>query len=189
MAATAVSAASAVSALHQQGHALREAMVGFLTGQTGLDEPRARAAEVGAFNWALARAKERRVACNWRNPAFQLMYESKARSVACNLEPGGYVGNGRLRQRLDEREFAPGDIATMQPDHVFPERWRDVVEDKVRRDEYITNAKTTAMTDRFKCGRCKRRECTYMELQTRSCDEPASLFIQCLACGHHWRLG
>ena len=172
-----------------QGHALRDALVRYLTDDAGLDAGRAQAAEVGVFNWALARAADRRVARNWRNPAFQLIYESKARSVASNLEPGGYVGNGRLRDRLDEGEFAPADVASMAPDHVFPERWREVVEAKVRRDEYITNAKTVAVTDQFRCGRCKRRECTYMELQTRSCDEPASLFIQCLACGNHWRLG
>ncbi len=173
----------------QQGHAVRDALVGYLTERAGLGGERARTAEVGVFNWALARAAERRVARNWRNPAFHLLYESKARSVASNLDADGYVGNARLRTRLDEGEFEPAELATMQPDHVFPERWREVVEAKVRRDEYITNAKTVAVTDQFRCGRCKRRECTYMELQTRSCDEPASLFIQCLACGHHWRMG
>ena len=173
----------------QQGHSTRDTMVRYLVQHAGLAEERARSVEVGVFNWALSKALERRVARNWRNPAFVLLYDAKARSVASNIDPESYVGNARLRARLHEAEFAPADLATMQPDHVFPERWREVVEAKVRRDEYITNAKTVAVTDQFRCGRCKRRECTYMELQTRSCDEPASLFIQCLACGNHWRLG
>lgn len=145
--------------------------------------------ETGVFNWALVKADEQKVARTWANPRFRMLYEAKARSVLCNADPTSYVGNDRLITRIREGEFKPHDVAGMAPDHVFPERWRSVVEMQVRRDEYITNARPTAMTDQFKCGRCKKSECTYMELQTRSCDEPATLFIQCLACGNRWRLG
>ena len=44
-----------------------------------------------------------------------------------------------------------------------------------------------AMTDQFKCGRCKQRKCTYYELQTRSADEPATIFVTCLDCGKNWK--
>lgn len=180
---------SAMTTIQHRDNELRVAAVRYLVEVVGLDEANAREVEVGVFNWTLACARSRHVARNWRNPAMQVLYESKARSVASNLDAASYVGNVRLNARLEGGEFGPKDIAAMQPDHVFPERWRDVVEAKVRRDEYITNAKTVAVTDQFRCGRCKQRECTYMELQTRSCDEPASLFIQCLVCGHHWRMG
>ncbi|GAX84534.1 hypothetical protein CEUSTIGMA_g11955.t1 [Chlamydomonas eustigma] len=106
----------------------------------------------------------------------------KARSVASNLVADTYVGNVRLQDRVRDREFCPRDLARMTADHVHPERWRQVVEAKVRRDEYLSNAKPAATTDQFRCSRCKHRECSYMELQTRSCDEPASLFICCLRC-------
>ena len=161
----------------------------FLVDRCGLSDPQAHDAEVGAYNWAIERADERRVPRNWRNVRFQSLYWSKARSVAVNFDRSSYVGNERLAGRLAEGEFVPHDVATMQPENVYPERWRDIVEMKVRRDEYILNARPTAMTDQFQCGRCKKRECSYMELQTRSCDEPASLFIQCIRCGHNWRVG
>jgi len=169
----------------------RAAFVAFLLSSCrgALCELQARDAEVGVFNWALERADERRVARNWQNPRFRSLYESKARSVAANLCPNSYVANERVLKRLEDAEFFPHDIAGMHADHVFPERWREVVEAKVRRDEYMSTAKPAAMTDQFRCGRCKKRECSYMELQMRSCDEPASLFIQCLACGHRWRMG
>ena len=44
-----------------------------------------------------------------------------------------------------------------------------------------------AMTDQFKCGRCKSRKCIYYELQTRSADEGMTIFITCLNCGNRWR--
>lgn len=164
-------------------------MVRLLMEKTGLDETMAKDAEIGVFNWTLLRADERRVPRNWKNAHFARIYASKARSVAANLVPTSYVSNARLVSRLVDGELLPHDIPTMSPDHVFPERWRTVVEAKTRRDEYISNAKPTAMTNQFLCGRCKKRECSFMELQTRSCDEPATLFIQCLSCGNRWRMG
>jgi DNA-directed RNA polymerase subunit M/transcription elongation factor TFIIS len=167
----------------------RASLLAFLAERSRMTPEQARDAEIGVFNWTLARADERRIARNWRNPRFRSLYDSKARSVAANFDPASYVSNDRLIARIEEGEFMPHAVASMPPENIFPERWRDVVEMKVRRDEYISNAKPTAMTDQFKCGRCKKRECSYMELQTRSCDEPATLFIQCLSCGHRWRMG
>jgi DNA-directed RNA polymerase subunit M/transcription elongation factor TFIIS len=155
----------------------------------GLTPTQVRDVEIGVFNWALERGKEQRVACNWANPHFCLLYRAKAHSTVCNLDPAGYVGNDRLLQRLVDGEFPPHRLARMQCTNVHPERWRHEVEMKMRRDEYVSNAKRMAMTDQFRCAKCKKRECSFMELQMRSCDEPATLFINCLSCGHHWRLG
>lgn len=157
--------------------------------KTGISSEAARDFEIGAFNWTLKKADEFKIPCAWTNARFTQLYSSKVRSMLSNLDPNSYVKNTRLLDRVNEGEFKPHEIATMQPDHVFPERWRHVVEMKVRRDEYICNARPAAMTDQFRCSRCKKRECSYMELQTRSCDEPASLFIQCLTCGNQWRMG
>jgi transcription elongation factor S-II len=45
----------------------------------------------------------------------------------------------------------------------------------------------TATTDEFRCGKCKKRECTYYELQTRGADEPLTVFVSCTSCGNRWR--
>jgi DNA-directed RNA polymerase subunit M/transcription elongation factor TFIIS len=174
-----------------QSDAAREHTVKFLLGECAceLTPQQAKNVEVGVFNWALDVASQRRVARNWNNPHFRSLYESKARSVCANLAKTSYVGNERLLDRIACGEFLPHELAVMHADHVFPERWHKVVEAKVRRDEYLSTAKPAAMTDQFRCGRCKKRECSFMELQTRSCDEPATLFIQCLLCGHRWRVG
>ncbi len=168
---------------------LRQLVVSRIKESTGLDDALARDMEIGIFNFSLITSEGRRVAKNWRNPHFRSLYEAKARSVLCNVSPDGYVGNKRLLSRLSEGEFKPHDVAFMNPENVFPERWIHVMDLRLQRDEYITNARPAAMTDQFRCSRCKKRECSYMELQTRSCDEPASIFVQCHCCGNRWRMG
>ncbi len=172
-----------------QGPDVRERVRMMLTSSAGLSEMQAADAEVGVFNWALQRADELKVPRSWAHPHFQILYLGKARGLLCNMDASSYVGNTRLLQRLGEGEFKPHDVASMPPERVFPERWQAAWEAKVRADEYLTTARPAAMTDQFQCNRCRKRECSYMELQTRSCDEPMSVFVQCLACGHRWRMG
>ncbi len=167
----------------------RERVRAVLQADAALTPAEATDMEVGVFNWALSRAIQLRVPRVWAHPRFQILYAGKARSVLANMAPDAYVKNRRLAQRLRDGEFLPHDVAGMPAERVFPERWKDVVEMKVRRDTYLTNARPAAMTDRFTCHVCRKNECSYMELQTRSCDEPTSIFVQCLACGHRWRMG
>jgi len=39
----------------------------------------------------------------------------------------------------------------------------------------------------FKCGKCKSRKTTFYLLQTRSADEPMTVYVTCLGCGHKWK--
>lgn len=44
-----------------------------------------------------------------------------------------------------------------------------------------------AITDRFVCGKCKKREVSYYQMQTRSADEPLTTFCTCENCGNRWK--
>lgn len=39
----------------------------------------------------------------------------------------------------------------------------------------------------FQCGKCKQRQVSYSQAQTRSADEPMTTFCECLACGNRWK--
>lgn len=41
-------------------------------------------------------------------------------------------------------------------------------------------------TDMFKCDKCQKRDCTYMQLQTLASDEPMTTFVCCNECGNRW---
>jgi DNA-directed RNA polymerase subunit M/transcription elongation factor TFIIS len=143
--------------------------------------------EKGIYNWAIDFSIQKGLVRNWANPRFYNMYVAKCMSVAANLQMDSYIGNVRLISRLREREFMPRDLPFMRPENVFPEVWKSVLDVKLMRDQFFE--KPEAMTDQFRCGRCKKRECVYQELQLRSSDEPMSLFITCLNCGNRWRMG
>ena len=70
---------------------------------------------------------------------------------------------------------------------LFPEHWKKLLDEKFKREKVMYEEKAEAMTDQFKCGRCKSRKCTYYELQTRSADEGMTTFITCLHCGNRWK--
>ena len=39
------------------------------------------------------------------------------------------------------------------------------------------------------CPKCGHGEAYYNEVQTRSADEPATLFFRCCKCHHNWKEG
>lgn len=45
-----------------------------------------------------------------------------------------------------------------------------------------------AETDMFICGKCKKRKCTYFQMQTRSADEPMTTFVTCISCNNRWKV-
>ncbi|XP_032460224.1 transcription elongation factor A protein 2 isoform X1 [Phocoena sinus] len=42
-------------------------------------------------------------------------------------------------------------------------------------------------TDLFTCGKCRKKNCTYTQVQTRSSDEPMTTFVVCNECGNRWK--
>ena len=39
------------------------------------------------------------------------------------------------------------------------------------------------------CPKCTYHQAYFMEIQTRSADEPATLFFKCVSCAHRWKEG
>jgi DNA-directed RNA polymerase subunit M/transcription elongation factor TFIIS len=165
--------------------AIRRRARGALAAVAG-DAAMAEDLERGIFNAAVAFATAKGIVRNWQNPRFAEAYVSAYRYVRGNLDPSCYVGNTRLFARLVEGEFAPHEVPSMRPEHAFPEVWKDVLDRKVLKDSY--RDKPESMTDQYKCKKCKKNKTAYTELQTRSADEPMSVFISCLTCGNRWRL-
>ncbi|KAG2424883.1 hypothetical protein HXX76_014041 [Chlamydomonas incerta] len=153
-----------------------------------LDAAWAREIEVGIFNWAIGFAKSRNVTRNWADPIFRRLYSEMARHVHLNLHPDSYVGNARLVERLRSREFRPAALASLEPERMFPEVWKESRQALALSEEKELNPKVVPKTDRFKCRMCKKNECSFYELQIRSGDEASTLFIQCLVCGYSWRI-
>ena len=137
--------------------------------------------EKGIFNFAIKEATQRKIVKKWDNPHFVQIYTDRLRSVFLNLK------SPHLIEQLKSREIAPQSIAFMTHQEYEPEHWKVLIDRKIKRDasKYVDN--TQASTDMFTCKKCRSKRCTYYELQTRSADEPATVFVTCLDCGKHWR--
>lgn len=70
-----------------------------------------------------------------------------------------------------------------------------VEHDKLRRVCRVRHQVVHARNNRFllppaaTCPKCQYMQAYFMEIQTRSADEPATLFFKCVQCGHRWREG
>ena len=66
-------------------------------------------------------------------------------------------------------------------------KWAPLIELKSKRDKHKFEVNMAAATDTFTCRKCKGKNCTYYLQQTRSADEPMTIFVQCLDCGTRWK--
>jgi transcription elongation factor S-II len=117
------------------------------------------------------------------------MYRQILSSVLSNIHPDSPVKNPRLLNRVIEGEFKLEEIPYMTSYDMFPEKWFELKDKLLQREQKILEGNKSRATDQFKCRRCGKRECTYYELQTRSADEPMTIFVTCLNCGKEWRNG
>lgn len=152
------------------------------------DEKTSKDIERGIYNWCIDKSEEMHIIKNWKNPRFKHLYKDKSISILSNLKKDSYIKNPRFIDRVKEKEFLPQSIPYMKPENIFPERWASLLDEKMKKDLHIFEEKPKAMTDEFKCGSCKKKQCIYQELQTRSADEPMTLFITCLNCGKKWKI-
>ncbi|XP_054159424.1 DNA-directed RNA polymerase III subunit RPC10-like [Oppia nitens] len=56
-------------------------------------------------------------------------------------------------------------------------------------DEVLSDSavwQTVDSTDE-KCPKCEHTRAYFMQLQTRSADEPMTTFYRCCSCGHRWK--
>jgi len=123
---------------------------------------------------------------SWNNSEFAEMYRAVCRRVIGNLNPASYVGNKQLWQRVQEGEVSLEQVCKQNYYELYPEQWETMVDRQAKRERIQLEGDFSRATDRWQCNACKMRKCTYYELQTRSADEPMTIFIHCLNCGKRW---
>ena len=138
--------------------------------------------EKGIFNYVIQECNFRKLVKKWENPAFTQIYLDRLRTVFNNLDMPIVITG------LRSGDILPQSIAFMTHQEFQPDKWNPLIEKKIKRDASKCDKKVGASTDMFTCSRCKSKKCTYYEMQTRSADEPATIFITCLNCDKHWRI-
>ena len=117
----------------------------------------------------------------WDNKFFVLLYVDKFKMIYFNLK------NSEFLEKILNGSFKCCDIAYKTQQDLYPEKWKQLLEDKKLRLENKYFPKIEASTDNFNCRKCKSNKCTYYQLQTRSADEPMTTYVTCIECGSRWK--
>uniref|UniRef100_A0A6C0IBX2 TFIIS-type domain-containing protein n=1 Tax=viral metagenome TaxID=1070528 RepID=A0A6C0IBX2_9ZZZZ len=143
--------------------------------------------EVALYKASFQEAESLHVVPHWDNPLFVSIYSTLSRRVISNLCDKSYIGNVRLIQRLKDGEFTLDEVARKNCYELYPEFWKELSDRRIMREQKALEGNRGMATDIFKCHGCGKRECTYYEMQTRSADEPMTIFITCVNCGKRWK--
>ena len=137
--------------------------------------------EKGIYNWSIKEAKNKKVVKKWDNPFFVQIYLDHLRSIYINLK------HGRLINMVNNGEIKSQEIAFMTHQEICPDKWNEAIQTKSIRDKNKFEQKLEAATDTFTCRKCRSKQCTYYQMQTRSADEPMTIFVTCIDCGNRWK--
>lgn len=138
--------------------------------------------EKGVYNYSIQEANIRQIIKKWKNPLFCEIYIARLRTIFNNLKKDEQLKESVLNGTITFKDFA---FITHQ--EMMPNKWKSMIEKQSKRVESQFTNQMEASTDMFKCKKCKSKRCTYYELQTRSADEPATIFVTCLDCGKNWK--
>lgn len=137
--------------------------------------------EKGIFNYTIQTSNKRNLIKKWSNELFLIIYIEKLKMVLCNLK------NETIFNKLINKEIKAHELAFMTHEEMRPDIWNQLIELKKIKDENKFSPKLEASTDDFTCSKCKSKQCTHYQLQTRSADEPMTTFVTCINCGNRWR--
>lgn len=144
------------------------------------NETNSRNLEKGIFNYTLKEADRRKIVKKWDNKLFVQIYVDHLRSIMTNLK-------GDVLQQINDGSIKAHVVAFMTHQELLPDRWDEMIKAKIIRDKNKFETTISASTDTFTCRKCKGNQCTYYQLQTRSSDEPMSVYVSCLNCGNRWK--
>ncbi|KAF2468206.1 transcription elongation factor [Lindgomyces ingoldianus] len=113
-------------------------------------------------------------------------YKTKIRSLFQNLKNKSNPG---LRKRVLSGEITPKRFVIMTHDELKSAERR--AEDERMEKENMNNAMVAqvekSISKEFQCGKCKQKQVSYSQAQTRSADEPMTTFCECMNCGNRWK--
>lgn len=132
----------------------------------------------------LAEELEESIYAEFKNT--DMRYKNRVRSRVANLKDSK---NPTLRTNYISGAISAAKLAKMSPEEMASDEMKKLRDKFVK--EAINDAQLATVqgtkTDILKCSKCKKRNCSYNQLQTRSADEPMTTFVLCNECGHRWK--
>ena len=136
--------------------------------------------EVGIYNYVLKEANQNQLVKKWDNVLFRIIYFARIKTIMVNLTES-------VLQKIKNYELKPEKVAFMTHQELSPEIWKDSIAKKIIRDQNKFEVKLEATTESYTCRKCGNNKCSHYMLQTRSADEPMTVYVTCLTCDKKWK--
>lgn len=149
-----------------------------------VDDNRCINIEKSIYNWTIDEAFKYSQGVSWENSRVRDMYKQKYISIKHNLEK-----SPTLKEKILNGSLKCSTLASLAPHQLWPEGPNDVVLQErlarsMKKDYFKQEEKVEGF---FACRKCKKRETSYYQLQTRSADEPMTTFVTCHNCDLRWK--
>ncbi|XP_057636775.1 transcription elongation factor A protein 2 isoform X5 [Chionomys nivalis] len=117
-----------------------------------------------------------------------MKYKNRVRSRISNLKD---AKNPDLRRNVLCGAITPQQIAVMTSEEMASDELKEIrkamTKEAIREHQMARTGGT--QTDLFTCSKCRKKNCTYTQVQTRSSDEPMTTYVVCNECGNRWKVG
>ncbi|XP_035244060.1 transcription elongation factor A protein 3 isoform X12 [Anguilla anguilla] len=118
--------------------------------------------------------------------ATDMKYKNRVRSRISNLKDPKNPG---LRKNVLAGAIELQRIASMTAEEMASDELKQLrnilTQEAIREHQMAKTGGTT--TDLLQCAKCRKKNCTYNQVQTRSADEPMTTFVLCNECGNRWK--
>lgn len=138
-------------------------------------------------NWAYNYTLERGDTPASNNREHVRRYKHKFLSMMFNLK-----NSPNLKDRVLKGELKTSQLVNLSPQGLWPGGPHAKMTEKIADKEMLKQHASNILNDPeykglFRCNRCKSYKTTYYEMQTRSADEPMTVFITCHNCNSRWK--
>lgn len=153
---------------------------------TALDDvTMAKHLEICLWNWTIKTCLRDKIPLFWDDARLRYRYTTRALSLAFNLR---HPRNQALGDRVRSKEVSLKKFANMTPHEMFPALYEPIYERLATRElRKMAVSHKDAPDGAYTCRVCKSKKTQYTCMQTRSADEPMTVYVSCLQCGRRWK--
>ena len=134
------------------------------------------------YNWTINTATRDCIPKFWDNRDFRFRMTSKAWSMEFNIK---YTPD--IKEKLLDGSITPAKLVNMTTYEMHPAMYEPIFERIAKKHlRCMATSYDDAPDGVFVC-RCGSKKTVYYSMQTRSADEPMTVFVSCLKCRKNWK--
>ena len=141
--------------------------------------------EKSIYNTTIKESRLKSIERSWNSSPFVWIYKKNYMKIIGNIKTNN--NSDLVLNKIKYALWEPDKIISMKPQILYPDMWETLMLKNAKKMSMLGKENKEQGTDIFKCGRCKKNNCTYFQLQTRSADEPMTTFVTCLECSKRWK--